>query len=678
MDVLELDSSLLPAGCTLLHIAAKNRDTSQLSSILLSSQQLQLQNVVNKPDSHGRTPLSVALQFGRAEAAVLLIREGADLSCKSSNTSDVTLAEVLERPVYQPLLKTLVKGKVKLALNSSLLSKVLHLAVQVRDEVLLRALLRDYEVEVDAMDHLGFSALHYASLAGLTSIARLLLVYGASMTLQDSSGRTALHIASTNGDIHLLDLFLQSELAVPEPDKVLNLLDLSGRTCAHVALYCKQYEALSYLLNHFRDYLDLEACDSNGHTLPGLLFYFRIQLNLIPCTAWLSLPLLSAEESTWALHHAVNRGDMSLVLHSLESEKAVLDSFDFMNLSPLMWASKLGNIEICRALVEAGAEINLADDFGITALHCACNNDHFDIAEYFFSLHGVDPTLFFDTFSRPLSPCLLEIILSYFRNSVSVQKPVHWQKWLSLAARNPQMTQEELSLLVNMICPPNWVQLLTKGDYVCSPTHSKEQNPSYISSYIEEWTENPIQNSSRSASLKDFKKKFLPRVILPRDTKERHLSCAMGGGSKVNCNIVMSFKTTMSKRSKKNQRSLKGKGPIVYYPVHEAALCGNVSVVDFFFGCTGAESRNLLTLLMFELKNECKRTVVELMAEKSSVFAQRLDRSVVDEIKMRRKFALPTSMTYEQALMHYLMVYNKPDVGLQPRHFGSNTPLDNW
>lgn len=673
MDIQELDSSLLPLGSTPLHIAAKNRDTNLLSSLLLGLQQYQLQEVINKLDNRGRTPLSVALQFGRAEAAVLLILEGADLSVKINNTSDETLAEVLERPVHQSLLITLVKEGIKLEVNSLLL----HVAVQVGDEFLLRTLLVHYEVEVDTKDHLGSSALHYACLAGHTSMTRLLLEYGASMAVQDSSGRTALHIACSYGHMALLDLFLHSELAAPEPDKVLSLLDLSGRTCAHVALYCKHYEALGYLLNHFRDYLDVKTCDSNGHTLPGLLFYFRFKLDLIPRSAWLSLPLLGAEESTWALHHAVNRGDMTLLQHSLASGKAELNSFDFMNLSPLMWASKLGHLEICRALVEAGAEINLADNIGITALHCACNNDHFDVAEYLFSLQGMDPTLFFDRFSRPLSLCLLDVILRYFRTSVSVQKPAHWQKWLSLAARNPHMTQFEFSKLVGLICPPNWLQLLADGDYVFSPPCYREQNHSYISHYIEKWTGNPIKNSSQTAALKDFKKKFLPRHILSTDTKNQFISHTAVDGRK-QTSVAMDFMMTSKRSSKKTKHYFEGKNPTVYYPFHEAASCGCVSVVDFFFESAGTESRNLLTQLMFGVKNKSQRTVVELMAEKYSIFARRLDRSVVEEIKKRRKFDLSASLSYMEAIMHYLIVYHDPDAVMHPQRLPTRTPLDDW
>lgn len=639
MDIQELDSHLLPEGSTHLHIAANNKDTSLLSSILLDTNPHQLQDIINKLDNHGRTPLGVALQFGRIEAAAILVREGGDLSVKTSKTCNNRLAEVLEWPAYRPLLIMLVNEGVKLAPDASFLQKLLHVAVQEGDEYLLHTLLDRYEVNVDCKDQLGSSSLHYASLAGHTSIAQLLLKYGASMTLQDWTGRTALHIASARGHLNLLHLFLQSDLATSEPDKVLSLLDLSRRTCAHVALYCKQYDALGYLLNHFKNYLDLKTHDIYGHTLPGLLYYCRFKSELIPCSSWLSLPLLSAEESTWVLHHAVNRGDMTLLQHSLASGNADINCFDFMNLSPLMWACRLGHKEICRALVEAGAELNSENHLRITALHFACSNDHFHVAEYLFSLQGMDPTSFFDTFSRPLSLHLLEIIMSYYAANISAQKPAHWPKWLSLAARNPQMTQVEFSKLVDTICPYDWLQLLINSDYTYIPTCCKKQNHSYLSHYIKEGTG------------------------------------------------TMKFKKMTSKSSSKKPKRLFTEGsikPVIYYPVHEAALCGNVSVLDFFFETARAESKKLITQLMFEVKNECKGTVVELMAKKYSQFAHRLDGSVVDEIKKRKIFKLPSSLSYEQAVMHYLMVSHNPGIvvhrstNLYTFTMPSLTPLDTW
>lgn len=715
MDIQEFDSHLLPEGATPLHIAANNKDTSILSSLLLDSRPHLLQDVINKQDSHGRTPLCVALLFGRTEAAALLIQEGADLNVQSSNACDTSLMEVLEKPVYQPLLRMLVNDGVKLAADAPFLRTLLHVAVQEKDENLLHLLLKNYEVEVDCRDHLGSSALHYASLAGHNSMTHLLLKYGASMTLQDSMGRTALHIACARGHVNLLYQFLRSDLAAPEPDQVLNLLDLSGRTCAHVALYCKQYEVLGYLLNHFEKYLDFEARDSNGHTLPGLLYYFRLKLDAIPRSVWLSLPLLSIEESTWALHHAVNRGDMTLLQHSLASGRAEVNTFDFMHLTPLMWASRLGHKEICISLVEAGVNVNLADNLGFTALQYACNNNQFHIAEYLLSLQDTDPIPFFDSFSKPLSLHLLEIILSYFATAVPAQKPAHWQKWLSLAARNPQMTRTEFSKLVDAICPHDWIQQLANGNYTYSPACCNEQKRLYLPSYIEEWTENHVERSSKSAALEAFnrmksritrspiklKKSLLPtRAFYQAPWRAEKPESAAHGKNRSNCYILMNFKKMTSKGYSKKPRHLgkycidDDKSTVVYYPVHEAALYGNSSVLEFIFERAKAESSNILTQLMFEVSDECKRSVVELMAKQISKFAQRLDGSVVDEVKKRNKFDLPESMSYMQAVMHYLIVSNEPDVVVHHSSKDDNvtsflqdiyaftipsqTPLDKW
>ena len=682
MSTHELDSGLLLAGSTRLHIAANNKDTALLSSQLLNLPPAQLLAEVNQADNLGRTPLSVALQLGRVEAARLLIQKGADLSLKSCETEDATLAEVLERPVHQPLLKQLVKEGLKLAVSISLLQSLLHLAVHEGDEFLLHTLLMNYEVEVDSKDHLGSSPLHYASRAGQPSMANLLLKYGASTTLQDSSGQTALHIACNNGDMALLDLFLQSDMAAPEPATLLCITDISGRTCTHIALYCRQYEALGYLLNHFGDYLDLNACDSNGHTLPGLLFYFRVKLNLIPHTAWLSLPLLSVEEATWALHHAVNGGDMALLQHSLDSGKAQLDSWDFMQLTPLMWACSLGHSEMCRALVGAGADVGLTDNSCITALHCACSNNHFHVAEYLLSLQGTDPTLFFDTFSRPLSPCLLEIIMCYFRTTPSAKKPAHWQKWLSLAAKNPEITGVELSAFVDMICPHDWLQQLIEGDYNYTPApYCQQQRHCFISPYIKDWTTDFVMNSSHSTALKAFQKKMSGRKCA-RSVTSPFFSYTRYPENNSEYFAVMKFKRVTGSRSSNNLKCCFQLKASTYYPVHEAALCGNRSVLEFFISSARAESRHLHTKLMFEVTNECKQTVIQLMAEKYSVFAQSFDKSVLDEILDRSNVGFPVGMSYEQALLHYLIVSSEPDV-VAHRRFPcitkpTLTPLDTW
>jgi ankyrin repeat protein len=54
----------------------------------------------------------------------------------------------------------------------------------------------------------------------------------------------------------------------------------------------------------------------------------------------------------------------------------------FGGLTPLLFAAREGCLECARALVEAGAKLDLPDPKGVTALFLAIDNFHFDLAKY--------------------------------------------------------------------------------------------------------------------------------------------------------------------------------------------------------------------------------------------------------------------------------------------------------
>jgi ankyrin repeat protein len=51
-------------------------------------------------------------------------------------------------------------------------------------------------------------------------------------------------------------------------------------------------------------------------------------------------------------------------------------------LTPLLYASREGCVDCAKALVEGGAQLNLADPDGISPLLMAIINDHYDLASY--------------------------------------------------------------------------------------------------------------------------------------------------------------------------------------------------------------------------------------------------------------------------------------------------------
>ena len=83
------------------------------------------------------------------------------------------------------------------------------------------------------------------------------------------------------------------------------------------------------------------------------------------------------------LHNAIKEQDLAKVRLLLkEADTNSLNAQDANNTTPLILAAIQGHLDIVKALVAAGADVNLATDGGLTPLHCAVNKDFHEMARY--------------------------------------------------------------------------------------------------------------------------------------------------------------------------------------------------------------------------------------------------------------------------------------------------------
>ena len=134
-----------------------------------------------------------------------------------------------------------------------------------------------------------------------------------------------------------------------------------------------------------------------------------------------------------------------------------------MQQTPLLLASKLGHIEVCKALVEGGADPNVYDESLKTPIHYACKLQKAGIFQYLLSVDNIDLQLFYRAYDHPLTAEQVECLIGYYRNTVSAQLPHSWLEWLALAASNPTITTHLFSSFAQQICPSDWLQQLTNG-----------------------------------------------------------------------------------------------------------------------------------------------------------------------------------------------------------------------
>ncbi|XP_056587436.1 ankycorbin isoform X2 [Triplophysa dalaica] len=148
------------------------------------------------------------------------------------------------------------------------------------------------------LDNEGKSALHVAATQGLAECLGVILAHGADVSLPDASGFTALHLTAKNNHPECAKKLIQSKCA-------------------------------------------LDAVDSSGKT---------------------------------ALHHAAASGNAAIV-QLLCEHKCHVNLKDSDGVTPLLLSARHSDPEICRCLVNWGTDVNASDRNGRTAVMLACESN---------------------------------------------------------------------------------------------------------------------------------------------------------------------------------------------------------------------------------------------------------------------------------------------------------------
>ena len=650
-EIEELNSDLLPLGSSPLHAVANSGDSKSLKLLLESSA---CKSQIDVLDRHGRTPLAVALQNGRFDAARVLIESGASfqVSFDSIPALEVTLATV----PYQPFLETLIEAELLISFNPSVLAYLAHSAAYNGRATFLLKLLGSYEIDADSKDNLGQTALHYASLRNNSDCVEILLRYGANVMFTNPQRSTALHMACIGGHLSIVSLLLQ-DWVVPDAALLLNAQDLQGRTALHCALYYKKLDVCEYIMSNYSSCLNLALFDNTGYTTPTLLFMlktclrFAAEFKMITC-------ILSTEEASWLLFEGVVQDNLELVSRSIASG-ATVECMDHMQQTPLLLATKLNTFDAFRALLAAGADPNVTDQGGKTPLHYAYELGLLDIASHLLSLEHLDLIHFFDGYNGPLTTELLVPLIDHMSNHPS-RRPKNWRKWLTLAARSVSIPVSVFSQLVSVICPYDWVEHLPSQQ-----ASSDCRDITHVSQPVRQML--PILADGKNKdkhSTQVYQKLRLQRMPL----KERRLIAKEIGGA-FSCmrqrtapkvfisdtpkhSVGPSGKTTTDKpfqfHFKKNNEML--------HPVHEAVCHSNANVLEYLLANTRESSRSLLKQLITETRDSCGLTVAELLAQHYPACREVITKLDISELVMTAISDIwPLQFNYMESLLHYIV-----------------------
>lgn len=216
----------------------------------------------------------------------------------------------------------------------------LHLASFAGHPRVAKALV-DGGADVNAADNVGQTVLQYASASAATggvSVVELLLDRGASMTATDARGGTALHYAASRGSCPVVDLLLRRGAGMETKTEI-------GDTPLAIAALSGRLGAVRLLL---RQGADVHCTANDGHTA-----LFRAAFN-------------------------GHRGVAQVLLDNGVDVNATTTA----GASALMVAATRNHVEVVHLLLDRGAAVDLRDaTFGYTALHFAATTGNREVAQ---------------------------------------------------------------------------------------------------------------------------------------------------------------------------------------------------------------------------------------------------------------------------------------------------------
>ena len=322
-------------GTTAVHMAVLYKNTYALKAIG--------QRCLDVVDQHGQTPLFYAIHNGFNDMALTLIDLGADVNKKGPHG-------------FTPL----------------------HMAAYKGDIQLVNALIK-HGANVNAANDFNWTPIMMAT---NEPVLKALSAAGASWESGDINGadeskKTLVHWAALTNNVWWLSTLIKGHAD-------LNRMDEAGNTPLHLAVMHNAKGAVSLLLKAGAK-VDI-ARPFDGWT-PAFEASFRGYTDILE-------QLISAGAD---IHHRTSYGwtplcvahDMGVVLllsgDGASFTEADLNGQDPYGWTPLHWVAAYGRTQVMKALLNAGATVEVQDKKGRTPLHLAAFFGHSGAVSYLYS-----------------------------------------------------------------------------------------------------------------------------------------------------------------------------------------------------------------------------------------------------------------------------------------------------
>ena len=307
-------------------------------------------------DNDGATPLYWAAKKGHAEIVHFLLHRHASVNA-SRNDGQSCIQEAVCGG-HTEVVSLLVSAGADVNIKSNDGSTLL-ITASMKQNFHIVSMLLDHGAKIDIRDNEGATPLYWASELGHTEIVQLMIEHNDDINASCNDGTSCLLGALFGGHTNVVRILVSAGADV-------NLQRNDGASPLSVASQGRHSDIVKLLLNRGAR---KEMRYSNRVFLPNTERWTKV-LQL-----WNQYETLEYCEYGAALPEPDNLDEVELQFHD--------DS------SSLIFASRIGNIDTVRQLVQSGADVDMRNVCGETPLYSAASNGCIDVVQFLIE-HNAD------------------------------------------------------------------------------------------------------------------------------------------------------------------------------------------------------------------------------------------------------------------------------------------------